>query len=152
MPNDLEILKVKIGAWWLSGKESACQCKRHGFDPWSGKIPHAAKQLSPCAQLWACALEPGNWLLKPSSSRACALHATRETTALRGPRTAAREWPLLATTREKPVQQWTHSTAKWINKIVYEKSKGRKFRRISVTWKQDWPTWRQATWSGGQNT
>ena len=21
----------------------------HGFDPWSGKIPHAAEQLSPCA-------------------------------------------------------------------------------------------------------
>jgi len=19
--------------WWLSGKESACQCRRHGFDP-----------------------------------------------------------------------------------------------------------------------
>ena len=26
--------------WWLSGKESACQCRRHGFTPWSGKIPH----------------------------------------------------------------------------------------------------------------
>ena len=24
---------------WLSGKESTCQCKRLGFDPWSGKIP-----------------------------------------------------------------------------------------------------------------
>ena len=27
---------------WLSGKESACQCrrhKRHGFDPWIGEIP-----------------------------------------------------------------------------------------------------------------
>ena len=24
---------------WLSGKESACQCRRHGFDPWVGKIP-----------------------------------------------------------------------------------------------------------------
>ena len=21
------------------GKESACQCRRHGFDPWVGKIP-----------------------------------------------------------------------------------------------------------------
>ena len=20
--------------WWSSGKESACQCRRHGFDPW----------------------------------------------------------------------------------------------------------------------
>ena len=24
---------------WLSGKESACQCRRPGFDPWVGKIP-----------------------------------------------------------------------------------------------------------------
>ena len=34
--------------WWLRGKESACQCRRHGFDPQSGKIPHGAEQLSPC--------------------------------------------------------------------------------------------------------
>ena len=25
--------------WWLSDKESACQCRRHGFDPWIRKIP-----------------------------------------------------------------------------------------------------------------
>ena len=25
--------------WWLNGKESTCQCKRHGFDTWVGKIP-----------------------------------------------------------------------------------------------------------------
>ena len=25
--------------WWLSGKDSACQCRRHGFDPWVWKIP-----------------------------------------------------------------------------------------------------------------
>ena len=25
--------------WWLSDKELACQCRRHGFDPWVGKIP-----------------------------------------------------------------------------------------------------------------
>ena len=34
--------------WWLSGKEFTCQRGRHGFDPWSGKIPHAAEQWSPC--------------------------------------------------------------------------------------------------------
>ena len=22
---------------WLSGKQSACRCRRHGFDPWLGK-------------------------------------------------------------------------------------------------------------------
>ena len=34
--------------WWLSGEESAFQCRRHGFNPWSGKISHAVEQLSPC--------------------------------------------------------------------------------------------------------
>ena len=35
--------------WWFSGKESAYQCKRHGFYPWSRKIPQAAEQISLCA-------------------------------------------------------------------------------------------------------
>ena len=34
--------------WWLSGKESACQCRRHWFDPCSWRIPLTKKQLSPC--------------------------------------------------------------------------------------------------------
>ena len=34
---------------WHSGQESSCQCSGHGFNPWAGKIPHAAEQLSPCA-------------------------------------------------------------------------------------------------------
>ena len=37
--------------WWLSGKESACQCRRHKqcrFDPWVGNIPWRKKwQPSP---------------------------------------------------------------------------------------------------------
>ena len=28
---------------WLRGKEPACQCKRHGFDPWGGKSPWRRK-------------------------------------------------------------------------------------------------------------
>ena len=35
--------------WCHSGWEAACQCRGHGFDPWSGKILHAAEQLGPCA-------------------------------------------------------------------------------------------------------
>ena len=35
--------------WWYSGEESAYQCRRRRFDPWSGKIPHAAEQLSLCS-------------------------------------------------------------------------------------------------------
>ena len=29
---------------WLRGKEAACQCRRHTFDPWVGKIPCRRKQ------------------------------------------------------------------------------------------------------------
>ena len=37
-----------------SGKESACQRRRHGFDSRSRKIPPAVEQLSP----WGTATEP----------------------------------------------------------------------------------------------
>ena len=29
--------------WWLSGEESACQCRRLGFSPWVGKMPWRRK-------------------------------------------------------------------------------------------------------------
>ena len=52
------ILKFTWGLpWWRSGWESACQCRRHGFRPWSGRIPHAAEQLGLCAT----AAEPVLW-------------------------------------------------------------------------------------------
>ena len=35
--------------WWRTGVESACQCRGHRLEPWSGKIPHAEEQLSLCA-------------------------------------------------------------------------------------------------------
>ena len=34
--------------WWIGGKESICQCRRHRFNPWSRKVPHASEPLSPC--------------------------------------------------------------------------------------------------------
>ena len=40
--------------WQLSGKESACQSRWHGFNPWSRKIPHAVEHLSP----WATSIDP----------------------------------------------------------------------------------------------
>ena len=54
--------------WWLSGEETACQCRRHGFDPWDGKIPHASEQQNSCAAtrepvLWspaAVTIEPSH--------------------------------------------------------------------------------------------
>ena len=37
-------LKPPLGLpWWFSDKESTCQCRRHGFGPWLGKILHAAE-------------------------------------------------------------------------------------------------------------
>ena len=32
--------------WWLSGKESTCQCKTCGFDPWVGNMPWRRKWQS----------------------------------------------------------------------------------------------------------
>jgi len=45
-----DVLKEEIPGlpWWLNGKESACQFRRHGFNSWSGKVPQAMKQLSLC--------------------------------------------------------------------------------------------------------
>ena len=58
-----------------SGKEPACQCRRRkrlGFDPRSGKIPHAMGPLSLCARVLSLSsLEPvlhnkrSHWSDKP---------------------------------------------------------------------------------------
>ena len=90
--------------WWLSGKESTCQCRRHGFCPWSGKIPHAAEQLSP----WAATIEPelrspgtaatepaGHSGRGPRTQSPCS--AASRATAVRSSCAAAREEPLSAT-------------------------------------------------------
>ena len=46
-------------SWWSSGWESACQCRGHRCDPWSGKFPHATEELSSkCHNDWISALEP----------------------------------------------------------------------------------------------
>ena len=75
--------------WWCSGWESACQCRGHGFEPRSGRIPHAAEQLGP----WATTTEPAR--LEP---------VLRNKRGRDGERPAHRdeEWPPLAATRESP--------------------------------------------------
>ena len=66
-------LTINLGLpWWLSGKESTCQCRRCRFDPWVWKIPwRRAWQLSPVFLpgefLWT--EEPG-WLQPMGSQRA----------------------------------------------------------------------------------
>ena len=75
--------------WWRSGWESACQCRGRGFEPWSGKIPHAAEQLGP----WATTTEPAR--LEP---------VLRNKRGRDSERPAHRDegWPPLATTRQSP--------------------------------------------------
>ena len=59
----------------------------HGFEPWSGKIPHAAEQLSPCATT----TEPARLelVLRNKRGRDSERPAHRD-----------EEWPPLAATRE----------------------------------------------------
>ena len=75
--------------WWRSGWESACQCRGHGFEPWSGKIPHATEQLSLCTTTTEPAhLEP---VLRNKRGRDSERPAHRN-----------EEWPPLAATGESP--------------------------------------------------
>ena len=83
--------------WWLRGEESACQCRRHGFNPRSRKINLrsrkillAEQQLSPCAT----AVEPAFQSLAATTPGA---HRTQH-----GEKSAHgdKEWPLLTATRE----------------------------------------------------
>ena len=42
------VKKIFLGLpWWLSGKEPACQCRGHRFDPSWGKVPHASGATQP---------------------------------------------------------------------------------------------------------
>ena len=75
--------------WWRSGWESACQFRGHGFEPWSGKIPHATEQLGP----WATITEPARLdpVLRNKRGRDSERPVQRD-----------EEWSPLAATRESP--------------------------------------------------
>jgi len=49
---------------WLSGKESACQSRRHGFDSWVRKIPPGGGNGSPLQ--YSCLVTP--WTEEPGYS------------------------------------------------------------------------------------
>ena len=76
----------------------------HGFDPWSGVIPHAAEQLSLCATT----KEPAR-VYSPYP-------VTGEAATVRNPRTAAGEWPPPAATRKACAAVKTLHDHKQINK------------------------------------
>ena len=78
--------------WQSSGEESACQWKGPSFHPWSQKIPHGTEQLSLCTTM----TKPELWNPRATATKPCDLEpalCTREATAMRSPRAAAREEP-----------------------------------------------------------
>ena len=101
LPTHKYIKNTSTGlSWWHGGCESACQCGGRGFGPWSGRIPHAAEQLGPCATTagptlwspWATAVEPlcrSCW--GPRAWSQCS--AAREATAMRSLHTATKSGP-----------------------------------------------------------
>ena len=101
--------------WWFSGKESACQCKRHRFDPQFGKILYAA-ELSLCATT----TEPMHcnyWsphILEPVS-------ATRKATVIRSPSIAiSKEHPAQSEKKKKnPTRQFNLFLVKWGSEAVF---------------------------------
>ena len=90
----------------------------HGFEPWSGKIPHAAEQLSPCATTTEPACR-NYW----SSRTQSPCSATREATARRSQRTATKGSPRSPQLEKARVQQWRPNAAKnKINKYFFKKN------------------------------
>ena len=85
--------------WWYSGQESVCRHRGHELNPWSGKIPHAAGQLSLCTTNY---------------SSLCAYSlcsTTRETTAVRSLHMATKTSPHLPQLETAHTQQRRPSTA-----------------------------------------
>ena len=75
---------------WLSGKESACQCKRHGVRFLIREAPHAGEQLSLCTTTTSLCLR------------------AQELQPLSPPATAC---PRASAPQEKPLQKaaWVHN-------------------------------------------
>ena len=122
--------RKEIKGFW--GKESACQYRRHGFDPWSGKIPHASSNQACRPSYCTCALEPRScncWSPRAREPVLCNERSHRN----EKPRHHTEEQTLLTTTTEKTLQQPRPSTAK--NKYNYWKKKKRKeIMSRATTW------------------
>jgi len=58
---DLANKRVPGLPWWLGVKESACQCKRHGFDSWVRKIPWRRKWHPTPIFLPGQSMDRGDW-------------------------------------------------------------------------------------------
>ena len=62
LKSKLNIGKRSLGlSRWLSGKESTCQCRRCGIDPWAGKIPWGRKWQLTAVFLLGNPMDRGVW-------------------------------------------------------------------------------------------
>ena len=81
--------------WWLGGKESFCQCRRHRFNSWSMKIPHATEPLSPRST----ATGPVTWTLGATATEAYAAESegspARGAATMSSPRSATSQLALV---------------------------------------------------------
>ena len=100
-------------------KNLPANAERHGFDPWSGKIPHASEQLSPCASATEPALlSPGEQLPSPRAAipEACMpwslCSATRDATATRSHCTTVKSGPCSPQPEKAHTQQARPSATK----------------------------------------
>ena len=98
---------------WRSGEESTCQCRGHGFNHWSGKIPQAVEQLSP----WATTTKAHALYRAPALQQEKPLkqetHALQRRVALLG---TPREKPMHS--NEDPVQPKKKKTLGWVEETL----------------------------------
>ena len=64
--------------WWLSHKESTCQCRRHGFHPWSRKTT-CCRGTKPAPQPLSLCSRAGEWQEKPPRATARKAHIAMKT-------------------------------------------------------------------------
>ena len=139
------IFKNRGLPWWLSGTESACQCRRQWLGPWSGKIPRALGQLSPCI----ATLEYVLYSLGVPATEAGVIRSprTREAATASSLSTAAKKGSSLATTRESPCSSKYPAQPK-INKIIYLKKLKKKNQKASlgvetISWWKEGCLWKE---------
>ena len=115
--------------WWLSGEEFTCQCRRHEFDLWSGKIPHAREHLNPCTTTLDPELESlGATATKPMRCSYWSLHTAepalhkKSSHCSEKPAHRSEEWLPLSLTREESMQQRRPTTVKnkYINSFYFK--------------------------------
>ena len=89
------LLKSAGLPWWLSGERIACQCRRHGFDPWSGRIPQASELKPVPCNFWAHV----SW----------SLYSAKEARAMGKRLAAGRDKPALQEDPAQPINKQTNN-------------------------------------------